>query len=217
MLVRGVGFFDPEKQRFAKVYVYGAGSVGSHVVYLLAKIGVKGIVVTDFDVIESANIGNQFYKIDQIGMKKIEALKQNILEFTGENIQTKDYELTGEDELDVAANSIHILTFDNIPARKMVFEQLRGFPVTLIDTRAGGQGYQVYEINMGEEEQCKSYEESLKGKFSQAECGFQTVAYNVNSLASEVVSHFKKINNEEERKTRFFREMAVMQFIAGKV
>jgi sulfur carrier protein ThiS adenylyltransferase len=218
MLVRGIGFFNPDKQKFRKVYVYGAGSVGSHIVYLLAKIGAKGITVIDFDKVEEPNIGNQFYKINQIGMKKVEAIKQNIKEFTGINISIQDRKLVGDDNLDVGADTIHIMTFDNIKARKIVFEQLKGFLVTMIDARAGGQAYEVYEVNMADEEQCIKYEQSLEGKFSDAECGLQTVAYNVASLAAEVVSQFKKINNNEEnRKTKFIREMAVMQFLAGKM
>lgn len=62
----------------ARVAVAGAGGLGSNIAISLARIGVGYIKVIDFDVVEPSNLNRQQYFIKQIGMKKVEALKENI-------------------------------------------------------------------------------------------------------------------------------------------
>lgn len=216
-MLRHKGFFHPDEQKATSVTVYGAGSVGSHVTYELAKLGVKNLVIVDFDVVELHNIGNQFYKMSDVGKKKGVALKQNIIEFTGREIEDKDKMITGTgDNLDISIGSVHILTFDNIDARRFVYNQLKGFPVTLIDARAGGEGWEVYEIDCSNELECQEFEKTFDGEFSPALCGFQTVIYNVTNLASEVCNQFKKLNADIPRPRIIRREMKTYKYLASQ-
>jgi sulfur carrier protein ThiS adenylyltransferase len=61
-----------------RVGIAGAGGLGSNCAAALARSGIGTLVVSDFDFVEEANLNRQFYFIDQLGMKKIKALEQNI-------------------------------------------------------------------------------------------------------------------------------------------
>ena len=56
----------------------GLGGLGSVLAVALARIGVGHLLLADFDVVEPSNLNRQQYFIDQIGMPKTTALKENI-------------------------------------------------------------------------------------------------------------------------------------------
>jgi len=109
------------------------------------------------------------------------------------------------------------MTFDNMDARILVFEKLKGFPVDLIDVRAGGEGWELFEIRMDNPAECNKFEKSLHyGAYSEAKCGEQTVCYNVLALSSELVNQFKRLNKKQPRPDKIRREMASTIMIASK-
>jgi sulfur carrier protein ThiS adenylyltransferase len=61
-----------------RVGIAGAGGLGSSCAVALARCGVGTLIVSDFDIIEEANLSRQFYFTDQLGMDKVIALKHNI-------------------------------------------------------------------------------------------------------------------------------------------
>ena len=61
-----------------RVGIAGAGGLGSNCAVALARSGVGTLVLSDFDVIEESNLNRQYYFLDQIGMMKTVALKENI-------------------------------------------------------------------------------------------------------------------------------------------
>ena len=63
-----------------KVAVAGLGGLGSNVAFSLARIGVGHLHLIDFDRVDITNLNRQQYFIHQIGMKKTEALKENLLQ-----------------------------------------------------------------------------------------------------------------------------------------
>ncbi|WP_020676002.1 sulfur carrier protein ThiS adenylyltransferase ThiF [Geopsychrobacter electrodiphilus] len=67
--------------RIAKscVGIAGAGGLGSNIAIALARVGVGKLIIADFDLIEPSNLNRQQYFIDQIGLPKVTALKQNLL------------------------------------------------------------------------------------------------------------------------------------------
>jgi sulfur carrier protein ThiS adenylyltransferase len=72
--------FNDIKNKLSKssVGIAGLGGLGSNAAISLARLGIGRLVLVDFDIIEKENLDRQYYFIDQIGMKKIEAMKQNI-------------------------------------------------------------------------------------------------------------------------------------------
>ena len=67
------------KLESAKVGILGAGGLGSNVAMHLARAGVKKLLICDFDTVSESNLNRQFFFRDQVGQKKVEALKANIL------------------------------------------------------------------------------------------------------------------------------------------
>ena len=61
-----------------RVGIAGAGGLGSNCAIALARSGVGTLVLSDFDVIEPANLNRQYYFANQVGMLKTVALKENI-------------------------------------------------------------------------------------------------------------------------------------------
>ena len=71
---------DAVQDRLKKgvVGVLGLGGLGSAVATSLARIGVGKLLLADYDIVELANLHRQYYFLDQVGLLKTEALKQNI-------------------------------------------------------------------------------------------------------------------------------------------
>jgi len=61
-----------------RVGIAGCGGLGSNCAAALARIGVGTLVVADFDVVTRANLNRQYFFIDQVGMKKVIAMRDNI-------------------------------------------------------------------------------------------------------------------------------------------
>lgn len=82
---RHMELFDPYTFD-KKVTVIGAGSTGSWLVLMLAKLGIQNITVYDFDIVEEHNIPNQLYGLEDIGRPKVEGLFDMVLRQTGTKI-----------------------------------------------------------------------------------------------------------------------------------
>ncbi|MDD4308321.1 MAG: sulfur carrier protein ThiS adenylyltransferase ThiF [Thermoplasmata archaeon] len=62
----------------ASVGIAGLGGLGSNVAIALARAGIGRLLIVDFDTVEKSNLNRQAYSVDQVGMRKTEALMQNI-------------------------------------------------------------------------------------------------------------------------------------------
>ncbi len=67
------------KIKSSVVGIAGLGGLGSPVAIALARTGVGTLILVDFDVVEPSNLNRQQYFCHQIGMPKVEALKENLL------------------------------------------------------------------------------------------------------------------------------------------
>ena len=61
-----------------KVGIAGAGGLGSNCAVALSRIGIGELVIADFDVVNAGNLNRQYFFRDQIGKKKVFALRDNI-------------------------------------------------------------------------------------------------------------------------------------------
>ncbi len=62
------------------VALCGLGGLGSNIAVALARAGIGKLILIDFDKVDITNLHRQQYKINQIGMNKTEALKNNLKE-----------------------------------------------------------------------------------------------------------------------------------------
>ncbi|MCX5711091.1 MAG: sulfur carrier protein ThiS adenylyltransferase ThiF [Candidatus Omnitrophica bacterium] len=61
-----------------RVGLAGAGGLGSNCALNLVRVGFKRLTIIDFDVISLANLDRQFYFVNQAGMAKVTALRDNL-------------------------------------------------------------------------------------------------------------------------------------------
>jgi sulfur carrier protein ThiS adenylyltransferase len=67
-----------QKIKKSTVGIAGLGGLGSVVAIALARVGVGRLILVDFDVVEPSNLNRQQYFTHQIGMPKVEALRDNL-------------------------------------------------------------------------------------------------------------------------------------------
>ena len=67
-----------QKIKGSVVGIAGLGGLGSVVAIALARVGVGRLILVDFDVVEPSNLNRQQYFFHQIGMPKVEALRENL-------------------------------------------------------------------------------------------------------------------------------------------
>ena len=61
-----------------RVGIAGAGGLGSNCAVALARVGLGNLVIADFDIVSEGNLNRQYFFYEQIGEKKVIALKENI-------------------------------------------------------------------------------------------------------------------------------------------
>lgn len=70
-----------EKISKAVIGIAGCGGLGSNAAIALARTGVKKLIITDFDVIETSNLNRQQFAIKDLGRNKTDALEEVIRSF----------------------------------------------------------------------------------------------------------------------------------------
>ncbi len=93
-----------EKLAGSSVGIAGCGGIGSNVALMLARAGVGRLVLIDFDRVEERNLNRQCYFAEHIGMRKVEALRREIL-----GIEAGTVVETREDLID-SANAVSLFT-----------------------------------------------------------------------------------------------------------
>ena len=67
-----------DRLRNKSVGIAGCGGLGSNCAVALARCGIGRLVIVDFDAVSADNLNRQYYFLDQVGQKKVQALKDNI-------------------------------------------------------------------------------------------------------------------------------------------
>lgn len=78
-LIKKLGENRLEKIEKARIGIAGAGGLGSNCAACLVRVGFRNFTIADFDVVDPSNLDRQFFFEDQVGMKKVEALRTNLL------------------------------------------------------------------------------------------------------------------------------------------
>ncbi len=208
-------FFNPEEHKDKRITVVGSGSVGSFVVLALSKLGVKNITVYDNDKIENHNIPNQFYKLNQIGKLKTEALQEIITEFTGSEIKTKNQYV--EEKTEIEFGDVVIVTTDSMSSRKLVWEKCKNNPniTKFMDVRMGGEVMKIYTIKPFDPDDITMYEKTLHSDEKAAElpCTARTIIYNILVIAGFVASQVKKVLLTEENPREIIFDLKTLHLI----
>ena len=125
-----------------RVGVAGAGGLGSNCAMHLVRAGVRHLTVADFDVVNASNLNRQFFFRDQIGMKKVEALRENLLRIEPDaDIRIVDERLDAASARTVFADCpVVVEAFDAVGAKTMLLRALMGSGKRLV-TASGLAGW----------------------------------------------------------------------------
>ena len=118
-------YLTPEERTLlesVRVGIAGAGGLGSNCAMHLVRSGVKHITIADFDVVNESNLNRQFFFRDQIGQKKVEAIKANLLRIEPDaDIRAVDMRLDASSAREVFADcGIVVEAFDAVDAKVML-------------------------------------------------------------------------------------------------
>jgi len=137
---RQIDLIDPDTISF-NIHIIGVGGIGSWTALLAAKMGCTEIHVYDDDIVESHNTASQFFKVDQLGQKKVEAIKSNIEEQSGISIFTHEQKM--EDKIE---DGLVIIAVDSMEERIKLFKMFKDKKVYVIDARMGGLQMEIYRM-----------------------------------------------------------------------
>jgi sulfur carrier protein ThiS adenylyltransferase len=115
-----------EKLRAARVAIAGLGGLGSNIAAALARLGIGELLLVDYDVVEPSNLNRQHYGISHLGMKKTDALKNQLADINPFiSIKTVDAIITEDNAVDLLGEyGIVCEAFDDPGAKAMLVSTL---------------------------------------------------------------------------------------------
>ena len=138
-------YLTPEERAVlesARVGIAGAGGLGSNCAMHLVRAGVQHLTVVDFDVVNESNLNRQFFFRDQLGQKKVEALKENLLRIDPDaDIRAVDAKIDAASVKEIFADcDIVVEAFDVVDAKVMLVSSFASSGKNLV-TASGLAGW----------------------------------------------------------------------------
>lgn len=182
------------------ITIIGAGAVGSFTALSLAKMGFTDITVYDFDMIEIENMNCQFYRMNDIGTPKVQALGNLIQDFTGEKIDIKNEKYVGG-----SFPGIVISAVDNMKVRRLIWDSHKSIAFMtklIIDPRMAAEQGLIFAMNPMDQKDIKAYELSLytDEKALQERCTAKSTMYTSLFLAGQVCKIVKDFTTSNGKK-----------------
>ena len=106
--------------------IAGAGGLGSNCAESLLRCGAGKLIVADFDRVSDANLNRQFYFHDQIGEKKVEALRDNLLRINPFASLQMHFSKVDPDNLKLLFSTCDVVVeaFDSASEKLMLIEEM---------------------------------------------------------------------------------------------
>lgn len=128
----------------AKIAVCGLGGLGSNIAISLARCGVGRLHLIDFDVVDITNLNRQQYQVSHLGMKKTDALEQQLREINPYVELKTDCVRLGEENIrDYLKEEDYICESFDDPVQKAILTNtiLEQLPDTFLVGASGMAGY----------------------------------------------------------------------------
>ena len=145
-----------EQLRKKRVFIAGAGGLGSNVAVSMVRAGVTDLTIADFDRVEPSNLNRQQYFRDQVGMLKVDALKENLLRINPDlKIKTVCEKITLQNCKFIISASAEIIfeCFDRAEAKAMIagfcMRERPGIPVITVSGLAGTGKCETIKVRKG--------------------------------------------------------------------
>ncbi len=206
-------FFKPDLD----IIIAGLGGIGSNLSYSLCRQGYN-MYLYDFDTISIENIGSQMYGIADIGKNKASKAKEIAALYGNTNIFTM-----GKFTEDSPIDNIVFACFDNMEARKLLFEKWLDYQLTkdndykklhpneinmFMDGRMTATDFQIFTVTS--KQTAETYKKTLF-KDSEVEalpCSYKATCHTGMMIAATMSTIFlnhvaNKISNVSFREVPF--------------
>ncbi len=179
--LRQLDVLDQPRLSDTPITIIGAGAIGSFTALALAKCGAEHITVYDPDIVAEHNLSNQWYRVCDVGRKKVDALKELIAEVTGTSIE-------GVCELfvDQPCSEVTICAVDSMDTRIALWGCLHPRPELYIDARMGAEVGKVFCVGPASQWYGDTLHTSAEAYH--APCTARATMYCASGLASIISS-----------------------------
>ncbi len=135
-----------------EITIGGVGTIGSWLSLLLARTGDHTLIMYDDDEVELLNLSGQLFTKEDVGNLKTVSMFDRIIEFT--EIPEQNVMTMKRLKSDSYVSSVCFSCFDNMEARKTMFEQWcnRNDRTIFIDGRMNIENYEVFTVLKGDED-----------------------------------------------------------------
>lgn len=203
------------------ILVIGAGGIGSWTTLALSKMGCSNLTVVDYDTVENHNIPSQFYKESQVGKNKVDALADNIKEFTGVNIKCDTFKFeefwSRKNEMEPKDFKIIISAVDSLETRKSIWKLLKNDTTweLYLDARMGGELLRLLVVAANFPTTIEKYEKVLntRTKASEEVCTAKSIVYNTFMCGGLIAHVVKKFVKKEQVKLSLIFDIDQQQIL----
>jgi len=202
--LRHSAFFGPEDANQHVLNIIGVGATGSWIAMLAARMGWHKFRVWDLDIVESHNLPNQIYTHDDIGKKKVIALKEQLLRFNPEvEVETHDYFFESSKHTDLLEGPV-IITVDSLSARKDIGNAIKGnFLVGFaFETRMGFSHAEINYLDCCDEIKVQRWQSLLKddSEVTESACNERIITTLTCQVAATVVHLLCALTSKQRNK-----------------
>lgn len=175
-----------------RVNMIGCGAIGSHTSLALAKMGITNQIIWDHDMVDIVNMNAQGYPLSAVGKPKVEAMRDIILDHTGDTVEIK-YEKYEAQSL----HGIVVAAVDSMAVRHMIWRKVKGNPSVkfFIDPRMSIEYALMFTVNPNSEKDIAMYEKTLYSDENsvQEPCTLKSVIYTANFISGLIAKTVKDI------------------------
>ena len=175
----------PLEKMTTPITVIGAGAVGSFTTLTLAKMGLSNLTVHDDDRVDTHNLPSQFFRLEDLGRLKVEALRDLVRSFEGTEIAAHPTRFDGGPLRGIVVGAV-----DSMASRRIIWESVRfnaRVPL-LVDCRMGGLVSIVRPVYQSDASSAGRYETTLHSDAQslQEPCSARSILFTVLAIASTV-------------------------------
>jgi hypothetical protein len=176
-------------------------------------MGCRRLIVFDHDKVEAKNVPSQFYKASQVGQLKVDALTENVLEFTDVRIHTVPAKYQDFAKKEQIPTEVLICAVDSMDERNDIWQLVKRNWTTAtykmvcyIDARMGGELLRILTVNMFDSISIEKYEKRLfpSSKAAKEVCTAKSIMYNTFFCGGAIASTVKKYAKKEDTKYDFY-------------
>ena len=172
-----------------KATVTGVGAVGRQVTLQLAAIGVRRLLLFDFDDVELTNVTTQGYEHGDVGQPKVLAMQEAIGRIDRNIVVTPVYDRFRPSH---KTSEVVFCCVDKIDARKAIWRRVGSSSRFWSDGRMLGETLRV--LTASTEMERRHYERSLfpAAEAQQGRCTARSTIYTANLCAALMIHQFSR-------------------------